>query len=131
VGKGQIGALSYPGRIQTVGETGFSVSIGGAEVYIQNGSYYLADNPNYTYYWVNYAGHTPANSVFARSTLIPYPLAAGKAKINGHMEIGFVSDPVMELTGVLVRNFEVLVCDPWPKYQCGKFVIIFGVLNQI
>jgi hypothetical protein len=115
-----------PGRIQTTSKAGFYASMQRTEVYI-NSSFYLANNPNYTYYWVNFDGSIPNNVVFARSNVGAFALPITRVKENGHVKIGILIYP----TGNFVNkdktndenleNFELLVCDPWPKYRCGGF----------
>ncbi|KAG5666148.1 hypothetical protein PVAND_017662, partial [Polypedilum vanderplanki] len=125
VGKGCCNNFTVPGRIQTVGNKGLYLAERAKAGYLPNGSYYLVDNPNYSYYWVAYNWKTPSNAVLVRSPPSPVTTAIGSLKINGHMQIGFVVDPVgnfLTENGFVTAftNFEILVCDPWPKYQCNQ-----------
>lgn len=115
-----------PGRIQTIPNAGFYALSGGKEAFIQNGSFFLANNPNYSYYWADFNGDFPENTVYVRSANSPYTVPIARAKINGHMKVGLVvakraNFPNDDGTAAeRFANYEMLVCDPWPKYQCGK-----------
>jgi hypothetical protein len=115
-----------PGRIQTVGKAGY-YSTGSAKQpgYMGNGSFYLVDNPKYTYRWVDFDGSMPSNAVPIRNELNALSLSVTRVKVNGHMRIGRLAFPVSitpDDNGVdtFYENYEILVCDPWPKYQCGE-----------
>ncbi|KAG5676535.1 hypothetical protein PVAND_006361 [Polypedilum vanderplanki] len=126
VGKVMIASVHWIlGRIQTVGNSGIYTSISGRLAYIQNGSSFLVDNPNYSYYWVDYKGKSPNNAVRVRTATSIFSMPIGRTKINGKMNLGMVIDPSANFlndNGIdeTHTNFEILVCDPWPKFQCGQ-----------
>ncbi|KAG5667334.1 hypothetical protein PVAND_015317 [Polypedilum vanderplanki] len=128
VGKVNVGKYWSPGRIQTIKPTGiYAQTNGSKEVLYTNGSFYLANNPNYSYYWIPYdgSGKAPDNAVKVRSEIGAYALPVARVKIDGKMEIGAVALPVASFPDgkdnyKLYGSFEFLVCDPYPKYQCGQ-----------
>ncbi|KAG5671056.1 hypothetical protein PVAND_001274 [Polypedilum vanderplanki] len=127
VGKGKISSW-IPGRIQTVGKTGFYTMGKRSQAFLANGSYYLADNPNYTYYWQPFRGSLPNNAVQVRPDIgaITYPVI--RVKIDGHVKIGYFVAPNSNgffpsndgTENEVINDFEFLVCDPVPKYHCEQ-----------
>ncbi|KAG5667241.1 hypothetical protein PVAND_015231 [Polypedilum vanderplanki] len=91
-----------------------------------NESYYLIDNPNYTYYWIPFDGTKyPSNAVYVRNDVVSWKCPIGRVKINGHMKLGNVVNPIIiALNDDGIPNkfsdYEILVCDPWPKYKCTQ-----------
>ncbi|KAG5667178.1 hypothetical protein PVAND_015173 [Polypedilum vanderplanki] len=124
VGKGKNYQLYSPGRIQTTSPSGFYFSKGGIEAYMTNGSYYLVDNLNYSYYWINYDGNFPSNAVLVTQDVGKFLFGIARLRINGHMQVGMFLSPVAGFSGtdglLNYYNYEVLVCDPWPKYKCTQ-----------
>jgi hypothetical protein len=119
-----------PGRIQTVGQAGYYGANANKPLILNNGSFYLVDNPKYTYRWVDSDGSVPSNAVPIRNDIGPMTLLIARVKINGHMRIGKFAYPVGVISDdngidVYYDNFEILVCDPVPKYQCGEFKAIY------
>ncbi|KAG5667179.1 hypothetical protein PVAND_015174 [Polypedilum vanderplanki] len=82
VGMGKYFELNWPGRIQTTSPSGFYFPKGGIEAYMTNGSYYLVDNSNYSYYWVNYEGNFPSNAVFVKQDVGKFLFGIARLKIN-------------------------------------------------
>ncbi|KAG5667260.1 hypothetical protein PVAND_015248 [Polypedilum vanderplanki] len=133
VGKAKPTILYYPGRIQVTPNAGFYTTEKFKNVYMTNGSYYLVDNPNYTYKWIEYDGeNNPDNTVYVRSDIGTIAIPVVRSKIDGKTEIGRSSYP----TGIFSNekkgeeyfsNYELLVCDPVPKYQCAQDWKIFNV----
>jgi hypothetical protein len=115
-----------PGRIQTGGESGFYATGKTGQTYLSSGSFYLADNPSYNYYWQEFKGTLPSNAVQVRSDVgaLTYPVV--RAKIDGKMTVGFYiainSFAFMpsDSGNQVLADYELLLCDPIPKYQCGK-----------
>ncbi|KAG5667176.1 hypothetical protein PVAND_015171 [Polypedilum vanderplanki] len=126
VGKATIESVVTVGRIQTYPKSGFISNLGGKTVLITNGSYYLVDNPNYSYYWVSLNGNNlPKNAVYARNDVGSWKYGIGRVKVNGHMQVGYIVYPLLFAMNdaemiTLYNDFEVLVCDPWPKYKCAQ-----------
>lgn len=121
IGKYKPRDVVYAGRIQIVNKTGFYYPSSSDVGYAANGSYYLVDNPNYTYRWINFeGGKMPDNMVLARNDIGPIATPYARSKISGHTEIGWVSIPIAIFpeAGDLYTEYELLVCDPVPKYQC-------------
>jgi hypothetical protein len=69
----------------------------------------------------------PNNVVYVRNKFGAFALPITRLKVNGHMQIGKMFYPVTPISDggdgldSFYHNYEYLVCDPWPKYQCGKF----------
>ncbi|KAG5668129.1 hypothetical protein PVAND_016081 [Polypedilum vanderplanki] len=126
VGKGNPNGPWRPGRIQTVGASGLYTVQKGAEFYVQNGSYYLVDNPNYTYKWKQFDGKLPDNAVNVRNNVGNLYFAVTRIKTDGRVRIGKFMGleaefPTLDGTSTKFYNdYEVLTCDPHPKYQCGQ-----------
>ncbi|KAG5683379.1 hypothetical protein PVAND_012664 [Polypedilum vanderplanki] len=113
-----------PGRIQTTGQAGLYLLNKGREIYVQNGSYYLANNPNYTYNWVVFDGNLPSNAVYVRSNVGALAFPITKIKINGDTRIGFqlgdqAAIPTDTGYGSYFQYFQILTCDPIPRYKCA------------
>lgn len=115
-----------PGRIQIVDQTGFYSTGKGGQTYLANGSYYLADNLNYTYYWSVYKGELPSNAVHVRPLVGAFTFPVVRAKVDGKTKIGYFISPnplgffPSENGNEMLSDFEFLVCDPIPKYPCSK-----------
>jgi hypothetical protein len=116
-----------PGRIQTVDPVGYYSANANKPLHLTNGSFYLVDNPNYTYRWVDFDGASvPGNAVPIRNDVGPMMFLVTRVKVNGHMQIGKFTFPLAAIPDdggrdSYYQNYEILVCDPWPKYQCGEF----------
>ncbi|KAG5667347.1 hypothetical protein PVAND_015330 [Polypedilum vanderplanki] len=135
IGKATPFSLTFPGRVQVINNTGIYVLSQKKEVLINdNTSFYLANNLNYTYYWVDFEGTVPQNSVFSRSSN-GFFFAVTRVKRNGYVRIGYTVPPFGTFPNEdgtndeSDSNFEVLVCDPWPKYQCAQNWKKFDVNN--
>ncbi|KAG5667234.1 hypothetical protein PVAND_015224 [Polypedilum vanderplanki] len=130
VGKGAASPWTKPGRLQIVDKKGIFIDHRKSNFFINDSTvHYLVDNPNYTYYWVNYdrSGMPPQNAVSVKSSeLVNFPIAVIRAKIDGHMDVGMFITPLgyfrtNDENGDEMRyDFEILVCDPWPKYKCAQ-----------
>jgi hypothetical protein len=126
VGKGKPDTLVFPGRIEISPKPGFNVVYRKSMQTMATGGFYLADNPNYTYYWVTSSGIIPDNAVRVRTenSSISFPIA--RVKINGRMQIGSYLEPSVKFinedgtSDAYYNNFEVLTCDPWPRYVCKQ-----------
>ncbi|KAG5667263.1 hypothetical protein PVAND_015251 [Polypedilum vanderplanki] len=135
VGKAKDGGVYYPGRIQISSQSGIYFAGNGKMVYRSNGSYYLVDNPNYTYYWVPFDGiSSPNNTVYARNDVGSWKFAFGRININKKTQIGKVLFPYLILSNdnenvTLYNDYEVLVCKPEPKYQCAQNWKSFNISN--
>ncbi|KAG5675262.1 hypothetical protein PVAND_005177 [Polypedilum vanderplanki] len=116
-----IDGVVIPGRIQINHKSGIFTSNAGKTIFIANGSYYLVNNPNYSYYWVSFNGTgLPTNAVYARDDIGKLKHAIGRLETNGQTQIGYVTNLLLVLTNngngdELFNRYEVLVCDPWPK----------------
>ncbi|KAG5671369.1 hypothetical protein PVAND_001570 [Polypedilum vanderplanki] len=125
VGKGTPYTLVSSGRIQITPNSGFYIINARKELYMANGSYYLADNPNYTYRWESFDGTLPINTVYARNDFGNFAFPIPRIQVNGRMTIGRVLFPLANVPDadlgydVTYSDYEFLVCDPWPKYQCS------------
>jgi hypothetical protein len=127
VGKGKTsGGVFLPGRIQTFSPIGFYTLNYNIETYFQNGSYYLEDNPNYTYYWVPFISlpHIERR-VKVYDDVGNYATTVSRLSVDGVTNVGRVGYiagilPDEDGVGTIYRSFELLVCDPWPRYQCGQ-----------
>ncbi|KAG5667267.1 hypothetical protein PVAND_015254 [Polypedilum vanderplanki] len=135
VGKANPSMTYSPGRLQIIDPKGVYVTESRKEILItDNSSYYLADNLNYSYYWVNFQEKLPENAVFVRSDG-PIAIAIARVSLNGHMTIGYTIQPLALFptndgqSDEYVSDFEVLVCDPWPKYQCSQNWVNFNISN--
>ncbi|KAG5668897.1 hypothetical protein PVAND_016815 [Polypedilum vanderplanki] len=127
VGYSTQSGLNTPGRVQVIDPKGVYTIVKKKEILINDSSIrYLVDNPNYTYSWVKYDGSNsaPSNAVFVRSPVGQFSAAVARVSQNGHTKLGsFVSQrgyfPSNDgNTDEYYGNFEILVCDPWPKYKC-------------
>ncbi|KAG5673077.1 hypothetical protein PVAND_003152 [Polypedilum vanderplanki] len=139
VGKGKTLDIFFPGRIQTTSPSGLYVNKQAKDFLMTNGSYYLANNLNYTYDWIVFDGSIPSNAVFVRNDVGSFFMLIARLKINGKMKIGWVAPPLAAFADENGNNqfysdYEILVCDPWPKYQCTqqwrKFDVNSGQLND-
>ncbi|KAG5667237.1 hypothetical protein PVAND_015227 [Polypedilum vanderplanki] len=123
VGKAKRVPIFTPGRIQIHPQKGFFLT---NNPFITNTSYYLVDNRNYNYYWVPANGNNPPNNtVYVRSDSGTWKFGIGRVKTNGQMKIGKILYPVMTVSNdngppSFFNDFEILVCDPWPKYKCAQ-----------
>ncbi|KAG5667230.1 hypothetical protein PVAND_015221 [Polypedilum vanderplanki] len=125
VGKAKDLGVFYPGKIQIFPQSGIYF-ISNKEVFRSNDSYYLVNNPNYTYYWIPANGKNPPdNTVYVRNDIGPWKFGIGRVKVNGHIKIGNIVHPLLVATNAeeihtLYNDYEILVCDPWPKYKCTQ-----------
>ncbi|KAG5683382.1 hypothetical protein PVAND_012667 [Polypedilum vanderplanki] len=112
-----------PGRIQTTGQAGLYLLHKAKETYIQSGSYYLADNPSYTYKWVNYEGSIPSNAVNVRSGIGALYFPVTRVQISGKVKVGYQlgdqADFPTDTGNAFLDYYEVLTCDPIPRYKCA------------
>ncbi|KAG5667240.1 hypothetical protein PVAND_015230 [Polypedilum vanderplanki] len=125
IGKAKNNGVFIPGRIQTISPTGFYSANANKPVYLTNGSYYLVDNPNYTYTWIQYNKIIPSNLVYVRNDIGAFAIPIAKIKINGKIKIGKFLYPTAAIADengndFYYEDFKVLVCDPWPKYKCAQ-----------
>ncbi|KAG5667239.1 hypothetical protein PVAND_015229 [Polypedilum vanderplanki] len=125
VGKGKSLGIFIPGRIQTTTPTGLFLNSGGKEIIMKNGTYYLVDNPNYTYRWGRFDNKLPENAVYVRNDVGNFHMPIARVKVNGRMKIGRMIFPAAGIAnddGIdqFHTNSEILVCDPWPKYKCAQ-----------
>lgn len=132
VGKGNVGIVR-PGRIQVVDDAGLYILNGGKQTLLKNESFYLADNDNYTYYWTQKVdGTLLPNSVLVLPDKGALFWTIARVQINGHWQITY------EIGGRAVfpnsqggidfyEDYELLVCDTIPKYQCGELKKTFLV----
>ncbi|KAG5672871.1 hypothetical protein PVAND_002959 [Polypedilum vanderplanki] len=115
-----------PGRIQISPKSGLIFTSNGQTFFNTNASYYLVDNLNHTYYWVPFDGNTlPNNTVYVRNEVGSWKYGIGRIKVNGHTEIGKIAYPLMFIPDNMgyesaYTDYEVLVCIPEPKFQCGQ-----------
>ncbi|KAG5683061.1 hypothetical protein PVAND_012367 [Polypedilum vanderplanki] len=130
VGYGTPSTFTRAGRIQIVNQKGVYMDHKKSSFFLNDSSvHYLVDNPNYTYRWVpnDHSGMPPQNSVFVKSSSVGnFQLAVAKVKINGQTIIGFFAPPIAFFPTIDGNNdemrfdFDILVCDPWPKYKCAQ-----------
>ncbi|KAG5674696.1 hypothetical protein PVAND_004648 [Polypedilum vanderplanki] len=83
VGSCKPAALNMPGRVQITFTKGVYTAFKKREYFVNDSSTtYLADNPNYTYSWVNYdgSGFPPLNAVFVRSFAAKVSFAIARVK---------------------------------------------------
>ncbi|KAG5672141.1 hypothetical protein PVAND_002295 [Polypedilum vanderplanki] len=125
VGKRETLGIVLPGRIQTTSPSSFYTISAGKESFMSNGSFYLADNPNYSYYWVPCSGEIPSNVVLINQPVGLLSMGISRVKVNGKMLIERFLLPVSQSPGTdgmltSYYDFEILVCDPWPKYKCAQ-----------
>jgi hypothetical protein len=126
---GKIGPNGFwrPGRIQAGLDAGIYTVEKGSEKYFQSNSFYLANNPSYTYRWVSMSGTLPTNAVKVRNPVGSMAFAVTRLKIDGLTRIGmFMGKEAYFPTangGTAFYNFyEVLTCSPIPRYTCCKCV---------
>ncbi|KAG5667256.1 hypothetical protein PVAND_015245 [Polypedilum vanderplanki] len=85
-------------------------------------------NPNYTYRWENYdiLQPPPHNAVLVRISTTNVVTGIARVQTNEHIKIGFLAPPIAYFPAYdgesdeMHYNFEILVCDPWPKYKCAQ-----------
>jgi hypothetical protein len=138
VGKGPNGLIMRIGRVQ-VYQPGRGVHLGlaGRPFFLNKGGFYLVDNPNYNYYWVD-----SAPMVF-HSNAVAVKIGGGsklsdtvaRIQIDGKTDIGINT----QVKGAfffdgngnefVASNFQVLVCDPKPVNPCSKFQL-FKIPNN-
>jgi hypothetical protein len=134
VGKGDVGTI-IGARIQvSEPENGAYLMKSGKSYRQKNGAFYLVDNPNYHYYWVDSrAGTAHPNAIVVKtaesSTVSSY---IGRLQVDGKTNVGrasavigmvFVGSNGMAQVG---KSYQVLVCDPKPVNPCSKFIINFS-----
>jgi len=118
-----------PGRIQKTQPNSGGYSIfGGVSYYSKNDAYYLVNNPNYHYYWVDSFGpNAVKNAVQVRTrpeTLNYY--SVGRLQIDGQMTVGPMTLPIgyfyTKANGLerFVTSYQVLACDPVPANPCKQ-----------
>ncbi|KAG5667235.1 hypothetical protein PVAND_015225 [Polypedilum vanderplanki] len=125
IGKGKDHGLFVPGRIQTISPIGFYATSGNRPIYLTNGSYYLVDNPNYTYYWKPFETDLLKNTVYVRNDVGSFTMAILRTKVKGKVLVGKFLYPMAIFADEYGNDsyfddYEVLVCDPWPKYKCAQ-----------
>jgi hypothetical protein len=139
VGKVYDGFNNKPAAVQ-VSQPGAGIYItkSGAPLFIESGGYFLVNNPNYTYYWVDSSinDNIPSNSVNVKlGGPDSFTLNVGRLQQNGQIYTGltgpgyglFYSAP--NIAEHLAYNYQVLVCDPKPSNPCSKFNITFIFKN--
>ncbi|KAG5667238.1 hypothetical protein PVAND_015228 [Polypedilum vanderplanki] len=129
VGYGNPANLIRPGRLQIIDKKGIYLLHKKTEVYLNDSSvYYLLNNHHYTYKWVTYDGNNKVlqNAVFTKNSNRSLKLPIARVKTNGHIHIGFFVSPIAYFPtndgkdDEVHIDFEILVCDPWPKYKCTQ-----------
>jgi hypothetical protein len=114
--------VENPGR-------GIYASSGGNYAYFQTGGYYLVNNPNYHYYWVDTYLYP-----WSLTNAVKVPLAqnstfvlnVARLQVNGQVQVNRANSfgfPYTPVGGVetFVKNYQTLVCDPRPANKCSKF----------
>lgn len=119
------------GRIQiSQPNTGIYAFINEKVVY-RTGGYYLKNNPNYNYHWIDVSAeeiYYVPNSVTSKLTNQGAVLILiGRVQINGQVQIGSASDSGLIIPNknnemAYAKNFQILVCDPKPANPCSKFL---------
>lgn len=103
----------------------------GAPFFVESGGYFLVNNPNYTYYWIDsfYKDPVPSNVVEARiAGPNSFLCFVGRVQVNGQIFMGIAAQgygltaSAPNISQSLVYNYQVLVCDPKPSNPCSKFV---------
>ncbi|KAL7012783.1 hypothetical protein ACKWTF_015046 [Chironomus riparius] len=127
VGMTMVGRFWRPSRIQTVSPVGAYYLDDLEEEHCRNHSYYLVDNPKYKYYWVDVVGNEYIkNSVAVSQDSGPFRFPIGKAILNGKTIIGLTDGvggliyPDKNGDQHVVVQYQVLACDPVPKYKCAQ-----------
>jgi hypothetical protein len=101
----------------------------GKLVNFPSGGYYLADNPNNHYYWIDLPEiiSTATNAVTVKQNE-QYPTISrvGRVQIDGQLQIGTANELGLanaDEKGDLryARSYQILVCDPRPANQCSEF----------
>lgn len=124
IGKGNAGIMR-PGRIQVVDDAGLYILNGGKQTLLKNETFYLADNDNYTYDWKQFDGTYFLNQVTVTPDRGAMYFPVARVQVNGHWQIvtesgGRAMVPNSHGGFDFYSNYEVLVCDTIPKYQCGE-----------
>jgi hypothetical protein len=141
---GKIGPNGFwrPGRIQTTTAAGIYAIEKGTETLFQNNSFYLANNPSYTYSWVSFSGALPTNAVKVRNPVGSMAFAVTRLpRIYNETRIGMFMGkeayfPNANGIAGFYNTYEVLTCNPVPPttqaptttpasdagfYPCGEF----------
>lgn len=134
VGMTKVGKLFRPSRIQVTGNVGAYVLDYTFEAYSTNENYYLVDNPNFRYHWVDARGNDFfMNSVAVNYANGPFSFPIGRAVINGRTVIGHTNGvggliyADEEGEQHVVGQYQILVCEAVPKYKCGEYRWIDGI----
>jgi hypothetical protein len=131
VGKIFDGVVFSAARIQINNPgSGTYGSLGRKYAHFPKGGYYLVNNPNYHYYWVDTflfpwdlknAVKIPVTSTSISALIVARIQINGQVFINRANPLGF---PYTPEGGMLtyVKNYQTLVCDPRPANKCSKFI---------
>jgi hypothetical protein len=129
VGKGFNDIIDRVARIQvTEPGKGLYMSKSGLPFFQQSGGFYLYNNPNYDYHWVD------ATSEFMPSNIVRIKIGgpqsldcyAGRLQVDGQTQVSLVAHTMGMFffdgnTEKVSLNYQVLACTPKPAYQCSKF----------
>jgi hypothetical protein len=136
VGKVYDGDIWRAARIQTNNPgSGTYGSMNGNYAFFPTGGYYLFNNPNYHYYWVDtfIYPQTLKNAVKVPMSINgTFVLNVGRAQVNGQVNVNRANSfgfPYTPEGGVeaYVKNYQTLVCDPRPANKCSKFLKTFNM----
>jgi hypothetical protein len=66
----------------------------------------------------------PENSVFARNDVGAFAFPIGRVSVDNQVHVGKVAYPVLSVSDgegreAYFHDFDMLVCDPWPRHRCG------------
>lgn len=129
VGKAYNGDVWQPARIQTAQPgRGAYMEKSKKSFFVKSGGFFLADNPNYHYYWAE------ASEAISYSNAVSISLSGsggfvvsiGRLQIDGQTRIGLYHEtPGLLFVGSdgIARNAlhaQILLCDPKPANPCGK-----------
>jgi hypothetical protein len=138
VGKGYNGVFKTAARIQvTEPGRGTYLNLAGKSYFQKTGAYYLYDNPNYHYYWVD----SFVDKIFPNAVGIKAGGAnsisgyIGRLQVDGQTHVT-IAAPFLGLFLIgsddvqrYAKSYQVLVCDPKPVNSCSKFQL-FKIPNN-
>jgi hypothetical protein len=130
VGKGSDGSLMTPVRIQvSQPEVGAHLSKSGSPYHQTSGAFYLVDNPNYYYYWIDSSPEIiQSNAVFVNAKgPNTYSRYIGRMQVDGQTHVSvvapFIGFNFFDSDNVerVAKSYQILVCDPKPVNPCSEY----------